>query len=48
MILPDINLVVYAYNADAPFHASAKAWWEGCLSGTVPVGHWPGWWCWAS
>ena len=38
MILPDINLVVYAYNADAPFHASAKAWWEGCLSGTVPVG----------
>lgn len=38
MILPDINLLVYAYNEDAPLHHSAKAWWEGCLSGTEPVG----------
>ena len=38
MILPDINLIVYAYNEDAPFHAPAKAWWEQCLSGTEPVG----------
>ena len=38
MILPDINLVVYAYNEDAPFHAPAKAWWERCLSETEPVG----------
>ena len=38
MILPDINLVVYAYNEDAPFHVSAKAWWERCLSETEPVG----------
>lgn len=38
MILPDINLLIYAYNEDAPHHAAAKAWWEACLSGTEPVG----------
>jgi len=38
VILPDINLLVYAYNEDAPFHSAAKAWWEGCLSDTKPVG----------
>ena len=38
MILPDINLVVYAYNEDAPFHAAAKSWWEESLSETEPVG----------
>ncbi len=37
MILPDINLVVYAYNEDAPHHVAAKAWWERCLSETEPV-----------
>jgi predicted nucleic acid-binding protein len=26
MILPDLNLLVYAYNADAPEHRRAKAW----------------------
>ena len=38
MILPDINLLVYAYNEDAPFHSAAKNWWEGCLSDAKPVG----------
>ena len=38
MILPDINLVIYAYNEDTPFHVQARAWWERCLSGTEPVG----------
>jgi hypothetical protein len=28
MTLPDINLLVYAYNDDAPHHASARRWWE--------------------
>ena len=37
MILPDINLVVYAYNEDAPHHVAAKAWWERCLSETEPL-----------
>ena len=30
MIIPDVNLLVYSYNADAPFHLAAKRWWEGC------------------
>ena len=38
MILPDINLIVYAYNEDSPSHAGAKLWWEQCLSATEPVG----------
>ena len=38
MIVPDVNLVVYAYNEDAPFHAAAKTWWERCLSEEEPVG----------
>ncbi|MCY4635580.1 MAG: type II toxin-antitoxin system VapC family toxin [Acidobacteria bacterium] len=38
MIVPDVNLLVYAYNEDAPFHAAAKAWWERYLSGNEPVG----------
>jgi hypothetical protein len=37
VILPDINLLVYAYNSDAPDHPRARAWWEGCLSELEPV-----------
>lgn len=38
MILPDVNLLIYAYNGDAPHHAGAKAWWEDLLSSDEPVG----------
>ena len=38
MIIPDINLLLYAYDSDSPFHAKAAAWWRGCLSGAEPVG----------
>jgi len=38
VIVPDVNLLVYAYNEDAPLHSASKAWWETCLSGTEPVG----------
>jgi toxin-antitoxin system PIN domain toxin len=38
MILPDINLLLYAYDAGSPFHAKASAWWERCLSGSESVG----------
>jgi toxin-antitoxin system PIN domain toxin len=38
MILPDINLLVYAYNRHAPHHAEAKVWWEELLNGSDPVG----------
>ena len=38
MIIPDLNLLLYAYDADSPFHAKAAAWWQACLSGTEQVG----------
>lgn len=38
MILPDINLLVYAHNTDAPYHRTAKAWWEDVLSDRQSVG----------
>ena len=38
MLVPDVNLLVYAYNEDAPFHVAAKAWWEARLSSNEPVG----------
>lgn len=28
MIIPDLNILIYAYNASAKEHAKAKAWWE--------------------
>ena len=37
MIVPDINLLVFAYNADAPLHREARAWWEALLSDGQPV-----------
>ncbi len=37
MILPDINLLIYAYNSDAPDHRRARGWWEDCLSDFEPV-----------
>lgn len=38
MIIPDVNLLIYAYNAASPFHQSAASWWKECLSGREPVG----------
>lgn len=38
MLIPDINLLVYAYNSDAPEHRKARAWWENALSRPGPVG----------
>jgi toxin-antitoxin system PIN domain toxin len=38
VILVDANLLLYAYNASAPEHESAKRWLEAALSGTEPVG----------
>lgn len=37
MIVPDINLLVYAYNADAPLHEKAKTWWENTLNDPMEV-----------
>ena len=38
MIVPDVNLLVYAYNADVPQHESARGWWEEALSSGTDVG----------
>ena len=38
MIVPDINLLIYAYNSDAPHHAAARKWWEGLMNGRRPIG----------
>lgn len=38
MIIPDINLLVYAYNSDAPFHNRSKEWLEESFSGRTVVG----------
>lgn len=38
MIIPDLNLLVYAYNRDAPDHDGARDWWEAAMNGSRPVG----------
>lgn len=37
MIIPDVNLLVYAYNSDAPHHQRAREWWECAVRGSQPV-----------
>ena len=37
MIIPDVNLLVYAYNSDAPHHQQAKAWWEHGMRNRQPI-----------
>ena len=38
MIIPDINLLLYAYNEESPFHNAARQWWENTINGSEPVG----------
>jgi uncharacterized protein len=38
VIIPDLNLLVYAYDSTSPSHEAARTWWSGCLSGTESVG----------
>ena len=38
MIVPDINLLVYAYNDGAPLHDAARRWWEALVNGSERVG----------
>ena len=37
MILPDVNVLVHAYNAGSPHHEAAKGWWEDALNDARPV-----------
>ncbi len=42
MKVVDLNLLLYATNADAPQHAQARAWWEAAVNGEEQVGlAWP-------
>ncbi|MFM9864230.1 MAG: type II toxin-antitoxin system VapC family toxin [Micropepsaceae bacterium] len=38
MILPDVNVLVHAHNADSAQHKLARAWWDKCLEGPEGVG----------
>ena len=38
MIVPDINLIVYAYDRTVPAHTAARRWWEQTVSGSAPIG----------
>lgn len=38
MIIPDANVLIYAYDQRSPYHAMAKRWWTEVLEGSQPVG----------
>jgi toxin-antitoxin system PIN domain toxin len=38
MIIPDINLLLYAYFSVFPLHEEARRWWEGVGESGDPVG----------
>ena len=38
MILPDVNVLVYAHRVDAEGHARYRRWLEEALDGPSPVG----------
>jgi hypothetical protein len=38
VIIPDVNLLVYAHNRGVPEHEGARAWWEEAVNGAEPIG----------
>lgn len=38
MIVPDVNLLVYAYVTGMPEHDAARRWWESTVNGDEMVG----------
>jgi toxin-antitoxin system PIN domain toxin len=38
VIVPDVNLLMYAHVSSFPQHTKARAWWEGLMNGRVDVG----------
>jgi len=38
VIVPDANLLLYAYDVESPFFEPARSWWSECLNGKTPVG----------
>jgi len=37
VILPDLNILIHAYNPGSATHPVARTWWEACLTGNRPV-----------
>jgi toxin-antitoxin system PIN domain toxin len=37
VILPDINLLIHAYNSHSPVHSAARRWWEERLTEDAPI-----------
>ncbi len=38
MIVPDLNLLLYAYDSASPYYDAARRWWDGLLNGAERVG----------
>jgi len=38
VIVPDLNLLIHAYDSTSSQHEAAKRWWVQCLSGSESVG----------
>ncbi len=38
MIVPDVNVLIYAADSSSPHHAVAREWWETTLNDGHPVG----------
>jgi len=38
VILPDVNLLLFAVNSDSPDHSRAIAWWKKLLAGNEQIG----------
>jgi uncharacterized protein len=38
MIVPDINLLMYAYDSSSPQHEAAAVWWKSCMTGREEIG----------
>ena len=38
MIVPDINMLIYAYNDGSPYYQVSLRWWEELVNGTEMVG----------
>ena len=38
MIVPDVNLLLYAHDSDAKEHDPARRWWEDQVNGPISIG----------
>ena len=38
MVLPDVNVLVYAFRADVPEHSISRGWLDGVISGEARFG----------